>query len=85
MALKYIVATSLGREEIYLFDSSILHIHFATSMRIPRERIVSAGFVSGSGGDGPVCHGESTSLGVVSRREVDDGLLREKLGQSLAG
>ncbi|MEO5373439.1 MAG: hypothetical protein H7840_04075 [Alphaproteobacteria bacterium] len=77
--MKYIIANWPGTEAVYLFETTIMHAHFARSQGIPRDRIVAAGFV-GDSADAPLrCHGQSTSLGVTSRGEVDTEILRRRL------
>lgn len=77
--MKYIIANWPGQEAVYIFETTIMHAHFARSLGIPRERIVAAGFVRGETDDPLRCHGVSTSLGVASRGEVDTLLLRRRL------
>ncbi len=55
------------RNAIIMFPTNIDHDHFALNiMRLPKTRILSAGFVRTDYNCMYVCHGKSVSLGLES-------------------
>ncbi len=74
---KYVCYTdAAGHEVLETFDPEIIHSAYVESARIPRDRLISAGFATSHG----ECYGHSTSLGISSRPHEDTALLRERIG-----
>jgi len=74
--MKYVViVTDDGRDEMYLFPSSVYHDEFVERLGIDQQNVITAGFVNQK----MECHGTSTSLGVESDPEYDTGLLKHLL------
>ncbi|MFN3076029.1 MAG: hypothetical protein ABT940_03950 [Alphaproteobacteria bacterium] len=82
--MKYIIVNRGGRENVYIFDQSILHAHFAHSVAAERAHITAAGFVTTDSGGGCRCLGASTSLGIGSRGEEDARKIHAAMGVAAA-
>ncbi|MEZ5959469.1 MAG: hypothetical protein R3C30_03455 [Hyphomonadaceae bacterium] len=65
-----------GDEVLETFDPEIIHSAYVERERIPRDRLISAGFATMHG----ECYGHSTSLGISSRPDSDTALLRARIG-----
>jgi len=85
--MKYIVIAVEGEELPFLFDERIVHSDMLESVRAMRvgrgqgwsrpyrgAACIAAGFITPRGH----CFGESESIGVGSRGEVDDALINSK-------
>lgn len=67
---------NVGLEKMIVFPFNIKHSEMAKAMRLFRyDAIVSAGFID----EFLQCFGESSSLMIGSRKEVDTNLLRNML------
>lgn len=71
--MKYIVISSPHGELPIIFPDVIVSREMLE--RMARKTAVSGGFIDFSG-NGVKCYGESTSLGVTSRRERDASLIQ---------
>ena len=65
-----------GHEVLETFDPEIIHAAYVERERIPRDRLISAGFATVYG----ECYGRSTSLELSSRPDADTALLRARIG-----
>jgi hypothetical protein len=75
---KYIILEVGGFEQPVVFSE--LMIHFDTAVAIaPRSKVTGAGFCNIVDGQYQ-CYGESISLGVKSRGDVDSKILNKMLG-----
>lgn len=81
--MKYVAIDGPMHEEIYVFMNSMPHDVFVDLLGVKRDAVLGAGFVDiiserfmDAGSIQMVCHGKSTSLGVVSRGEKDTRLLQ---------
>ena len=82
--MKYIAYKTVGGyEEIIIFPNLMSHDALDVKLGDVMDEIVGAGFIQATLLQGDVydlrCVGESDSLGVKSRGEVDDKLLRRRL------
>lgn len=86
--MKYIVVSQYpggGTENIHLFSSTLSHDKMAQNICGPHfmKRVVAAGNIFfEEGKDEPTimyCRGESTTLGIKSRNDVDTALLKATL------
>lgn len=64
-----------GHEVLETFDPEIIHSAYVDRERIPRDRLISAGFATVHG----ECYGHSTSLGISARPDADTALLRARI------
>jgi hypothetical protein len=64
-----------GDEVLETFDPEIIHADYIERERIPRDRLISAGFATVHG----ECYGHSTSLGISARPDADTALLRARI------
>jgi len=64
-----------GHEVLDIFDPEIIHAAYVERERIPRDRLISAGFATVHG----ECYGHSTSLGISARPDADTALLRARI------
>ncbi len=72
MKTKYVVLKGHIIDEIYVFGDIVQHSDFASGFF---QDVISAGFVS----ENFECYGESFSLKVKSRGDIDTKLLRQML------
>lgn len=79
MELKYIIIkNNMGIEDIVLFPKSLIHSDVSAG-----RDVFGAGFCRiPTDGSKPYCYGESISLQVESRCDVDSGILRIALMRS---
>jgi hypothetical protein len=73
--MKFVVHEGSLATEIYLFPNFVTHSDFVNRMGFDTADVVSAGFVSSD----LKCYGDSVSLKLKSRPEVDTALLRRTL------
>ena len=78
---KYIVFKIGLVETALVFHEMIRHDQIAECVTTP-ENLVSAGFCRVTP-NGYACYGESTTLGISSRRDTDSKLLNHQLGVAL--
>jgi hypothetical protein len=64
-----------GHEVLETFAPEIIHSAYVEQEKIPRDRLISAGFATLHG----TCYGHSTSLNLSSRPHADTALLRERI------
>ena len=73
--MKYIITEDLG---VCVFSNSSVHKDMAYALKV-RNSIIGAGFITVSD-DGEVrCHGESVSLKIKSRGELDAEIIGKQL------
>lgn len=73
---KYIVFEERHIEEMVIFSSLLQHVNIAHRLRC--EPVISAGFIEIIDNE-PVCFGESISLDIKSRGEIDTNVAKRVL------
>lgn len=79
--LKYIIVNSGWGDEVYIFSNTIEHFRMMQRVGASKDQVVSAGFLQTTTA-GARCYGNSHSLGIGSRGDVDSKLINEQAGDN---
>ena len=77
MKMKYVIYENDGAKHYVVFDFSVDHSEMARRMGIG-AKILSAGFVSFND-EGACCYGESVSLNMKSRGDIDSKIINGRM------
>lgn len=75
--MKYVIIESFYGERVYIFSNSESHADVANKVL---GKPISAGFCRFHPREGIVCYGESTTLGIKSRPDIDSRMVNRQLG-----